>query len=90
MSARLTHRQKVMAFIEANDCRLIEASRYCIDIDFPDGKQCVNNGFHSLYYPDLKDSEMRMADIWRDVWFDLENGLRDCPSGCDCGVGVAK
>ena len=78
------HRKLVFAFCKKNNLTIVNAGRKVIDIEYPAHVQCVANGWHSLYYPDLKDAEMTMPEVWQNVWFDLCRGVIPCPLDCDC------
>lgn len=78
------YRAKVMAIVADNNMTVECACRNCISIDFPQFKQDAINGYHSVYYPDLRDAEMPMAHTWEMVYDDLYKGLVDCPANCHC------
>ena len=83
-STAKNYRKLVIAICKNNNLQIIRADRNVIDIEYGDHFQCRANGLHGLYYPDLKDTEQTMGQIWQAVWFDLEPGVRPCPLDCDC------
>ena len=83
-STAKNYRKLVIAFCKDHNLTIVSADKDIIDIEYGDHFQCVANGWHGLYYPDLKSAEMTMPQIWQAVWFDLEPGVRPCPLDCDC------